>query len=95
MRVSVVSIFLAGGMLALGACATTETRTMTLAERTAQCELRRAEITPTGRQTGDARQDYECRSAHGLGRHDARDRNTGNTSTGRDTAIDRALRTGN
>jgi hypothetical protein len=64
---------------------------MTLAERTEQCERLRAEITPTGRETGDARQDYGCRSANGRDRHDYGDRNL---SSGRDAAIDRALRNG-
>jgi hypothetical protein len=63
-----VSILLAGGMLVLGACSTSvEPRTMTLAERTSQCERVRAATVPTGRQTGNARNDYQCRSAHAPG----------------------------
>lgn len=59
MRVAIVSILLAGGMLALGACSTPADRPiLTLAERTEQC--RRTGMIATGRQTGDARQDYRC-----------------------------------
>ena len=60
MRVSIVSIILAGGMLALGACATADSTPMTLAELADKCQ--RTGVVPTGRQTGDARQDYRCRS---------------------------------
>ena len=89
MRVSIVSMLLAGGVLALGACATSgEPGNLTLAERTSQCERLRAETTPTGRQTGDARQDYQCTNrdlpvhrANGLG-------------DTRSAAIDRALKNG-
>ncbi len=96
MRVSTVSILLAGGMLALGACSTSvEPQNLTLAERTEQCQrLPRAEIAPTGRQTGDARQDYECRSVHAGGWHDRRDRNVGSAGAARSAATDRALRGG-
>ena len=58
MRVSIVSIILAGGTLALGACATVESTPMTLAELSEQCQ--RTGVAPTGRQTGDARHDYRC-----------------------------------
>lgn len=94
MRISIVSILLAGGMLALGACASVEPRIMTLAERTDQCRGVRAEIVPTGRQTGDARHDYECRSAHAGGFLDRRDRNVTGASSARSAATDRALRGG-
>lgn len=63
MRSSIVSILLAGGMLALGACST-PTGPLTLAERTEQCDGRDAATVPTGRQTGDARQDYRCSSSY-------------------------------
>lgn len=59
MRVSLVSILLAGGTLALGACSTS-TEPMTLAERTEQCRARDVSMIPTGRETGDARKDYRC-----------------------------------
>lgn len=59
MRVSIISILLAGGMLVLGACSTTA-EPLTLAERTEQCVGRGDELSRTGRQTGDARQDYRC-----------------------------------
>jgi hypothetical protein len=64
MRISIVSMVLAGGMLALGACAT-PTTPLTLAERTEQCRGRDAATVPTGRETGDARQDYMCSSGFG------------------------------
>jgi hypothetical protein len=66
MRVSIVSVFLAGGILALGACSTAgEPPTMTLAERTRQCErVIGNELVPSGRETGNPRNDYDCRSRH-------------------------------
>jgi hypothetical protein len=88
MRVSIVSILLAGGMLALAACSTSG-EPLTLAERTEQC--RGGEVTPTGRQTGDARQDYECRTAHAGGVFDRQDRNVTGAGAARSTAIDRSL----
>lgn len=95
MRISIVSILLAGGMLALGACASVEPRVMTLAERTDQCQRLRTEPVPTGRQTGDARHDYSCRSNHGLsGVFDRRDRNVTGAASARSAATDRALRGG-
>lgn len=88
MRVSIVSILLAGGMLALGACASTGSGDMTLAERIEQC--RSGEVVPTGRQTGDARADYDCRTAHATsGAFDDRERNI-NPSAGRAAAARRA-----
>lgn len=64
MRVSIVSIILAGGMLALGACAPIDSSPMTLAERTEHCERLRSGLQPTGSATGDARQDYRCQPIH-------------------------------
>jgi hypothetical protein len=65
MRSTIISIGLAVGLLTLGACSTSvEPRTQTLAELRQQC---RGEIVPTGRQTGDARHDYDCRSRHASG----------------------------
>lgn len=62
MRVSIVSICLAGGFLALAACsATVEPVNLTLAERADQCHAD-SELVPTGSQTGDPRQDFRCRS---------------------------------
>ncbi len=95
MRVSIVSILLAGGMLALGACASVEPGIMTLAERTDQCRRLHTEPVPTGRQTGDARRDYTCGSTHaGGGFLDRRDRNVTGASSARSAATDRALRGG-
>ena len=89
MRASIVSIFLAGGMLALGACAPVESGPMTLAERTEHCERLGTSLAPTGRETGDARQDYRCRNIHattyGHGRQ-----NSAESVSGRD----RILRSG-
>ena len=88
MRVSIVSMLLAGGLLALGACATTEPRPMTLAERTEQC--RGSGVVPTGRQTGDARSDYKCRSSQvASGVFDRRERNI-DPNAGRAAAVRRA-----
>ena len=62
MPVSMVSILLAGGSLALGACsATVEPVDLTLAERAEQCSAD-SELVRTGSQTGDARRDYRCMS---------------------------------
>lgn len=62
MRVSMVSIVLAGGALALGACsASVEPVDLTLAERAEQCAAD-SELIPTGQQTGDPRRDYRCLS---------------------------------
>lgn len=74
MRASI--IILAGGLLALGACA--QTSPMTLAERTEHCDRLHSSVEPTGRQTGDARQDYRCRNIHattyGHGRQNSSER---------------------
>jgi hypothetical protein len=91
MRVPIVSVFLAGGMLALGACSTTaQPEVMTMAERAAQCRGS-AELTPTGRSTGNPRHDYSC-----VGRHDQRSaRESGaGAGGGLSTAVDRSLRRG-
>lgn len=64
MRVSILSIVFAGGLLALGACSPLDRPEMTLAERAEQCERTGAQVVPTGRQTGNARNDYDCRSRH-------------------------------
>ena len=62
MRVSIISILLAGGTLALGACsATVESANLTLAERAQQCSADSV-LVSTGQQTGDVRNDYRCRS---------------------------------
>ena len=83
MRASIISILLAGGMLVLGACSTTA-EPLTLAERTEQCAGLGDELIPTGRQTGDARQDYRCkRSVRSYA-----DRNLARTSL--NSAIDRS-----
>lgn len=85
MRVSIISILLAGGVLVLGACSTTA-EPLTLAERTEQCAGPGDELIPTGRQTGDARQDYRCKRSvrHADNRSLAR--------TNLNGAIDRSLR---
>lgn len=94
MRVPTTSILLTGAIIALGACSTSgETVNLTQAQRAEVCRgAARAEITPTGRQTGEVRHDYECRSVHGgVGYLDRRDRNIPNRETGRARAINRAF----
>jgi len=87
MRVSIVSILLAGGTLALGACSTVDSGPLTLAELTEQCRAHRVGISPTGRQTGDARQDYQCNVVHaGGGVFDRRDRNADGAAAARERA---------
>lgn len=87
MRVSIVSILLAGGMIALGACSTSvDPGDLTVAERAEICRGVRGEITATGRQTGDVRQDYRCRS-----RHARAEANVTSDGAARSTAIDRGL----
>ncbi len=81
MRASLVSALLAVGMLAaLGACA--QTAPMTLAERTEHCERLGTGLEATGRQTGDAREDFRCRrsphaTTYGHGRQNSHDRTVG------------------
>ena len=82
MRSSMASILLAGGMLALGACST-PTGPLTLAERTEQCRGRDSVAVPTGRQTGDARQDYRCESIYA---------SVGSSATYTGQRVDRARR---
>lgn len=96
MRVSIVSILLTGGMLALGACSTArEPINLTLAEQEQICHgVSRVQIIPTGRQTGDIRKDYECRAIHGLGYLDRGERGIVGAGAARSAAIDRSLRTG-
>jgi len=93
MRVSTVSLLLAGGALALGACSTSgEPINLTQAQRAEICgDIARYRITPTGRQTGEVRRDYECSSVHGGGYSDSRDRNIPNGSAARSSATSRAL----
>jgi hypothetical protein len=89
MRIPTVTILLAGGMLALGACSTSITpadMAMAEAEAAHPCPGR-SELVPTGRTTGDPRQDYRCRSVHTM----SRERAARNASGGRNQAIDRAL----
>ena len=72
MRTSTVSIVLAAGTLALGACSSTvEPVNLTMAERADQCHAD-SELVPTGQQTGDPRQDFRCRSG-GHNRGNARE----------------------
>ncbi len=90
MRVSIVSILLAGGALCLGACTTVDSSVMTVAERAEQCRGS-AVLTPTGRNTGNPRQDYNCTSPH-----DSRASRESRADAGgqRNAAIDRSLRRG-
>lgn len=92
MRVSMVSIFLVGGALVLGACsATVEPVNLTMAERAGQCSAD-SELVPTGSQTGDPRDDYRCRSGgHTRGTSASAVSDGGAT---RVSAVDRALRRG-
>lgn len=85
MRVSVISIGLVGGLLALGACsASVEPVNLTLAERADQCHAD-SELVPTGSQTGDPRRDYRCRSG-GHARGNASD-SAGVVGYGRQTSV--------
>ena len=84
MRVSIVSIILAGGVLALGACATADSTPMTLAELADKCQ--RTGVVPTGRQTGDARHDYRCQSANAIGYGEGA-RSDGRAAAGREKVL--------
>ena len=65
MRVMMASIVLAGGLLTLGGCSTSaDAPALTLAERTELCRRAGVKTIPTGRETGDARQDYRCGVGH-------------------------------
>lgn len=94
MRVSIVSILLAGSLVALGACGTSpEPVNLTQAERAEVCgRVARAKITPTGRETGDVRNDYACGSVHATNAFDTRDRRAEGPSRSR--AVDRSLKKG-
>ena len=84
MRVVAMTTALAAGALALAACSTSgEGRDMTMAEMSAQCHGS-ARLIPTGRETGDVRRDYRCRSVHA-----PRESNTVGDGSARSTAIDR------
>lgn len=89
MRASIVSIFLAGGMLALGACAPTTERAE-MADLP-DCPYPQSRQVPTGRSTGDARQDHECQSYHVSPPREVRGRSA---STEANAAVDRSLRRG-
>jgi len=88
MRVSIASILLVGGVLALGACATPAEPDDLARAAWTECQGPGTRLTPTGRQTGDARQDYRCVSVHARAdRPRARD-----NRDGRNAAVDRSLR---
>lgn len=87
MRVSIASILLVGGALTLGACATSAEPDRLAAADGTRCGYG-SRLAPTGRQTGDARQDYRCVSIHG--RAD-RPRTRDNRDS-RNLAVDRSLR---
>ena len=84
MRVSIASTLIAGGLLALGACAPVTSTPMTLAERAEQCP--RTGLAPTGRNTGDARHDYRCRGSSAVAYGEG-PRNSGQYGAERDRAI--------
>jgi hypothetical protein len=85
MRVSIVSILLAGGALVVGACSpTVESAELTMAERAALCSAD-SSLVPTGAQSGDARQDYRCLSG-GHTRGNARD-SAGVVGYGRQSSV--------
>lgn len=92
MRVSIVSILLAGGMLAMGACASLEPSNLTLAEQTARCPGIGSRAVPTGRETGNVRQDYRCESVHA--RANRGDNGVSDAGAQRSAAVDRSLRRG-
>ncbi len=87
MRVPTFTLLLAGGALALGACSAT-TAPVDMARAEANPCPPRSELVPTGRNTGDARQDFKCRSRH---YNPVRDTNARNAASYRNQAIDRAL----
>lgn len=89
MRVPTLTLLLAGGALALGACSAT-TGPVDMAQAEANPCPRGSELVPTGHNTGDARQDYECRS-HRAAFSPFRDTNARNAASYRNVAIDRAL----
>lgn len=89
MRPSIASSLLAGGMLALGACAPTAERAE-MADLP-ECPYPQSRQVPTGRSTGDAKQDYECQSYHVRPPREVRGRSA---STESNAAVDRSLRRG-
>jgi len=87
MRVPTLTLLLVGGALALGACSAT-TGPVDMARAEVDPCPPRTNLVPTGRNTGDASKDYECRGIH-AGLH--RDTNARNAASRRNAAIDRAL----
>lgn len=90
MRVLIASMLLAGGLLTLGACSTGDAPGQLTQIQQTECRGPGTELRPTGRHTGDVRQDYRCRSVHAIA-----ERN-GVTDRGaqRSIGIDRAARNG-
>lgn len=90
MRVVIASIVLAGGMLALAACSTPDAPGAVTRVAQTECRGPGTELKPTGRHTGDPRQDYRCVSVF------ARAERNGVTGAGaqRSMGIDRAARNG-
>lgn len=89
MKACIASILLAGGMLALGACAPTAERAQ-MADLP-ECPYPQSRQVPTGRNTGDAGKDYECQSYHVYPPREVRGRSA---STESNAAVDRSLRRG-
>lgn len=87
MRVPTLTPILASGLLVLGACAPTTAPAELALDGSLKCGIG-GEPRPTGRNTGDPRQDYDCRGVHA---NAYRDTNASNASAGRNAAIDRAL----
>ena len=93
MRVPATSILLGGALLALGACTSVDPAgQLTAAELAAVCgPAPRTQAVPTGRESGEVRQDHRCRAIHADGGFlSRRDRNV-DTGAGRSAAIRRAL----
>ncbi len=85
MRTSIASILVAGGMLALGACATSlDPADMPQAGRSARCG-------PEGARTDDGRQDRPCASIPAHAPREIRSPAPGGSLS---SAVDRSLRRG-
>ena len=92
MRNSIAPVFLAGGLLVLGACSpSTGSADLAQAAPADLCTRPGSRPVPTGRQTGDVRQDYRCSSAHAQLNRETGVRRHGSQLS---SAVDRSLRRG-
>jgi hypothetical protein len=96
MRTLLAAALTTTSLLALGACAPlTDASDLTADQIALICDgSTRGRVVATGLQTGDVRQDYQCRSRNPGGIFDRADRNVDGDDGARSRATDRAMRGG-